>query len=64
METVKVSPKFQIVILRKVRESLGIRPGQRMRVFTYQNLIELVPIEPMKKMRGFLAGIDTSVPSD
>jgi AbrB family looped-hinge helix DNA binding protein len=61
MKTVKVSSRFQVVIPRKVRESLGLRPGQKIQVFLYQNRIELVPIEPMKRMRGFLAGIDTTV---
>jgi AbrB family looped-hinge helix DNA binding protein len=64
METVKVSPKFQIVIPRKVRESLGIRPGQKMQVLVYQNRIELVPVVRMREMRGFLSGIDTTVARD
>jgi AbrB family looped-hinge helix DNA binding protein len=61
METVKVSPKFQVVIPRRVREQLGIRPGQRVQVFLYQGRIEFVPLKPIKRMRGFLKGINTSV---
>lgn len=61
METVKVSPKFQVVIPRKVRESLRLRPGQRFRVFLYDNRLEFVPIRPMREMRGFLRGISTAV---
>ncbi len=61
METVKVSPKFQVVIPRKVREQLGIRPGQRVQVFLYEDRIEFIPLKPMKQMRGFLKGIDTTV---
>jgi AbrB family looped-hinge helix DNA binding protein len=64
MEAVKVSPKFQIVIPRKVRESLRIRPGQKLQVIEYDGIIELIPIQPMKKMRGFLKGIDTTVERD
>ena len=44
METVKVSPKYQVVIPRKVREQLGIRPGQRVQVFLYGDRIEFVPL--------------------
>ena len=64
METVTVSPKFQVVIPRVVRESLGIKPGQKVQVIAYDNRIELVPVKPVKKMRGFLKGIDTTVPRE
>ena len=64
MTTVTVSPKYQVVIPKDVRESLGIIPGQKIQVLTYRNRIQLIPIKPMKKMRGFLKGIDTSVARD
>lgn len=64
MDAVTVSPKFQIVIPRKVRESLRIRPGQKIQVIEYDGIIRLVPIQPMKKMRGFLKGIDTTIERD
>jgi len=43
---------------------MGIVSGQKMQILTYQNRIELIPIQPMKKMRGFLKGINTSVRRD
>ena len=61
METVKVSPKFQVVIPRKIRESLHIRPGQRIQVLLYEGRVEFIPLRRMKEMRGFLRGIDTTV---
>ncbi len=61
METVKVSPKFQVVIPSKIRERLGIQPGQRVRVILYDNRIEMVPVRPVEEARGFLRGIDTTV---
>ena len=64
MTSVTVSPKYQVVIPKEVRESLGIYSGQKIQVLTYQNRIELVPIKPMKKMRGFLKGINTKVMRD
>ena len=64
MTAVTVSPKFQVVIPKDVRESMGIYSGQKIQVFTYQNRIELIPIKPMKKMKGFLKGIDTDVERD
>ena len=49
------------MIPRKVRESLGIRPGQKVQVIRYEDRIELVPVRPAREMRGFLEGIDTEV---
>lgn len=64
MTTVTVSPKFQVVIPKEVRESMGIISGQKVQMLTYCNRIELVPIKPMSKLKGFLKGIDTAVPRD
>jgi len=61
METVTVSPKYQIVIPREIREALGIRPGAKVHVLQYENRIEYIPVKEMKKMRGFLKGIETTV---
>lgn len=61
METVTVSPKFQVVIPQKVRKALGLKPGQKVQVMPYEGRIELLPVEPIKRGRGFLKGIDTEV---
>lgn len=62
--TVTVSPKFQVVIPLAIREALGIRPGQKIQAIQYQDRIELIPVRPMRKARGMLKGIDTSVPRE
>ncbi len=51
---VTVSPKFQVVIPRAIREALGIRPGQKVQALLYRDRVELVPFRPVKSMRGFL----------
>ena len=61
MKTVTVSPKFQVVIPREVRESLSLKPGEKMQVINYADRIELVPLRKIKDMRGFLKGIDASI---
>ncbi|CAG0955436.1 AbrB/MazE/SpoVT family DNA-binding domain-containing protein [Geobacter sp.] len=61
MEAVKISPKFQVVIPREVREKLHLTPGQKMQVVAYGNRIELIPEKEISEMRGFLKGIETSV---
>lgn len=59
-----ISPKFQIVIPKELRESLHLRPGEKLQVFRYQNRLEFVPVKDIKKMRGFLKGIDTEIKRD
>ncbi|AUN94906.1 AbrB/MazE/SpoVT family DNA-binding domain-containing protein [Pseudazoarcus pumilus] len=61
MTAVTVSPKFQIVIPKEIRDSLGIVSGQKVQVVAYRGRIELVPLKAMEEMRGYLAGIDTTV---
>jgi len=61
MDIATVSPKFQIVIPKKVREQVGLQPGQKVRVIPYLGRIELIPVESIKENRGFLKGIDTEV---
>jgi AbrB family looped-hinge helix DNA binding protein len=61
MTTVTVSPKYQVVIPKAIREALNIQSGQKVQVIRYQNRIELIPIRPVESSRGFLKGIDTSV---
>ena len=59
MQTVTVSPKYQVVIPRSVRESLHLRPGQKMQVVEYDGRIELIPDRDITELRGFLRGINT-----
>lgn len=61
MKAVTVSPKFQVTIPRHIRKSLGIKPGQKVQAIEYENRIELIPLKPIKKTRGFLKGIDTTI---
>lgn len=61
MDAVRISPKFQVVIPREVREKLHLVPGQKMQVVAYGNRIELIPERDLTEMRGFLKGIDTTV---
>ena len=60
MVTVKVSPKFQVVIPKDVREKMKLAPGQKMQVIPFGDRIELVPRRRLSSMRGFVKGIDTS----
>lgn len=61
MEAVTISPKYQVVIPRKIRESLNLKPGLKVQVLAYGNRIELIPLRKISEMRGFLKGINTEV---
>jgi len=59
MQTVILSPKYQIVIPKAVREALHLRPGQKMQVIEYAGRVELIPERDIKELRGFVKGINT-----
>jgi len=59
MQTVTVSSKYQVVIPKTLRETLNLRPGQKMHVMEYEGRIELIPERDIKELRGFLKGINT-----
>jgi AbrB family looped-hinge helix DNA binding protein len=61
MKAVTISPKFQIVIPRKIRDFLKLKPGLKVQVMVYGDRIELIPLKKISDMRGFLAGISTEV---
>jgi len=61
MDIVTVSPKFQVVIPKELRQSLNIQAGQKLRARIQGEHIELIPEQPMSAARGFLAGIQTEV---
>ncbi len=61
MPQVTVSPKFQVVIPQAVRQQSKIQVGQKMEVIAFNNRIELIPIEPMKNLKGIIKGADTTI---
>jgi AbrB family looped-hinge helix DNA binding protein len=61
MTKAKISPKYQVVIPKPIREALELRPGQMLQVIAHGDRIEMIPVRPIGETRGFLAGIDTTV---
>ena len=64
METVTISPKFQVVIPKSVRDRLKLKAGQQVQAIAYDDRIELVPVRPPKSLRGSMKGLDTTVPRE
>jgi AbrB family looped-hinge helix DNA binding protein len=64
MESVTVSPKYQVVIPLRIRKLLGVKPGQKMRLIAYDNQVVLIPVRPVCEGRGSLKGMDSSLQRD
>jgi AbrB family looped-hinge helix DNA binding protein len=64
MDAVTVSPKYQVVIPLKVREKMHVKPGQKMNVIAYDNMVVFIPVRPIKQARGSLKGMDTRIERD
>jgi AbrB family looped-hinge helix DNA binding protein len=61
MKAVTISPNFQVVIPKNVRELLHLVPGQKVQVISYEGRVEMIPERNIADMRGFLKGMDTTL---
>ena len=59
MQTVTISPKYQVVIPKSIREAMRLRPGQKLKIIEYDGRIELIPDRDISELKGFLKGINT-----
>ena len=64
MTVVTISARYQVVIPKDVRERLQLKPGQKVQAMPFKGRIELIPLDPIEDARGFLKGIDTTVPRE
>jgi len=64
METVTVSPKFQVVIPKEIRKKLKLKPGQKLQMLELNDRIEVIPLKNIKDSRGFLKGMDSAFKRD
>ena len=64
MDTITVSPKFQIVIPKNIRENMHIKAGNKLQMFPFEARIEIVPVKSIKKLKGIVAGINTTINRD
>jgi AbrB family looped-hinge helix DNA binding protein len=61
MNTVTLSNQYQVAIPRGICETAGLKAGISLEVVIYDNRIELIPIKPMKELKGLFKGIDTNI---
>ncbi len=64
MATVTVSPKFQVVIPREARDSLHIRPGQKLQVMVYNGQLRFIPVRSLRELRGAYPGVGSKIERD
>ena len=64
MNTVAVSPKFQVVIPKEIRRALNLVSGQRMAVQLNDGKVEFIPEKTVASLRGRWPGLDTRVVRD
>ncbi|MCM8537491.1 MAG: AbrB/MazE/SpoVT family DNA-binding domain-containing protein [Lentisphaeraceae bacterium] len=64
MSTVTISPKFQVVIPKEVRESISLKSGDKLEIVQSKNRIELIPIKGTKDLKGLLKGMNTNFVRD
>ena len=57
MDTVTLSPEFQVVIPRAIREALRLTAGEKLYVMRYADRVEFIPIRSVRQMRG----MDTAI---
>lgn len=61
MTTATISPKFQVVIPKEIREKMNLFSGMKVEFIPYDGGIYMIPMRPMKSLRGSLKGIDTNI---
>jgi AbrB family looped-hinge helix DNA binding protein len=61
MTTVTVSPKYQVVIPKEIRQKLKLKPGQKLQIVQLGDRIEFLLVKNIKDARGFLKGINTNI---
>jgi len=57
VDTVKVSPKYQVVIPKKVREQLQLKPGVELHVYVLDGTIRLSLPRSITELRGIAKGM-------
>lgn len=60
MLEVTISPKYQVVIPKAIREELGLKTGQKLIALAKAGVVYFVPATPLTRLRGVARGIDLS----
>jgi AbrB family looped-hinge helix DNA binding protein len=58
MPNVKVSPKFQIVIPKEIREQFQLKPGEELQIYVLDRSIRIHRPRSIKELRGIAKGLE------
>jgi len=61
MNTVTLSKNNQLDFPQNISELYGLETGDTFEFISYNNRIELIPLKPIKKMKGIFQGINTNI---
>ena len=61
MNTVTLSGNYQLDFPKNISETYGLEIGDTFEFISYNNRIELIPLRPIKKLKGIFQGIDTNI---
>lgn len=61
MDTVTVSPKFQVVIPLAVRRRMKLLPGTKLMVVEFNGALRLMPLQPASALRGIARGVAPTI---
>ncbi|MDR2965341.1 MAG: AbrB/MazE/SpoVT family DNA-binding domain-containing protein [Treponema sp.] len=61
MNTATLSSKYQLEFPKEIREFYDLKAGDSFEFISYNNRIELIPLKPIKKLKGIFHGIDTNI---
>jgi len=64
MNTVTLSKEYQLIFPEEIREAIGLKAGTSFEVISYNNRIELIPVNSIKNLKGIFKGIDTNIARD
>ena len=59
MEVVTVSPRYQVVIPKSIREDVGIKPGDKVMMFEKDKVIHIVRMSNINDFRGRFEDLST-----
>ena len=54
---VKVSPKFQVVIPKAIREEMKLEAGQELFMYLYEGKLHVDTLRPVTELRGIAKGM-------
>ena len=57
METLTVSPKYQVVIPASIRERISIHPGEKVVVVEKNGIIHIIRVGNIREMKGRFRGM-------